>query len=566
MHGKKHRFLLFFLVIVWLATAWYARREFLPYDVKNTDVGTVLFQAQTFASGKLWRDTPEPRNFFQQWQAVVRDRSYAYYPPVHALFIAIPVCLGLDPWLMPWFLSGASLILLYIWASRISCQTTALFAAGSMAFSPFFAANIPSLVSHSSCLFLTLLFLWLIVRWREEGKMNFAFFSGLAWGLVFADRMLNAVALGLVWLPWVLWSRKKMLKNEVNALLAFGIGGLLVLMSLLFYNHALSGKWTFELFTDYWPRNKYGFGENLGRGEPGHYFQTFTTHDWTGFFRNLNYSFQSLAEWWTGNKILSVLLALIVLGMILYRVVVTEKDSSRFVNFKFLPIFIWLFLHTLFYAFYFTPSKPDTGPRYLSEIIPALAVVSGWVLSFLFSLKKIGRWLCTIVGLAFVLITTHQTTAFYQDNLRMVPMQRQLEKTVLEGAKPPALVFIRSFWLGHPFPIFLNRPNLEGPILYACDRGAEDRLLVDRHLHRNAYILAVEPSKEVKMELVQIYEAATQKWLMAPEKVKARFYVGSYFTGAIELEGEVARVLFHPREEDVPNQHMETTVPQKKKS
>ncbi len=558
--SKTIRFALLLLVVIWLATAWWAHHEFLPYDVNNTDIGTWLFQAQTFADGKIWRPTPEPREFFQQWQAIVREHSYAYYPPGHALFLAATLVMGLDPWVIPWLLSGFSLALVYIWSRRLVNPQAAMVAVCVMALAPFFAANAPSLLSHSTTLFLTLLFLCTVVRWQQDGNILFALGSGMLLTAVFATRSANAAALGMVWIPWVVWTRKSNWRKDLRSWGAFVFGILGVFVPLMLYYHALAGRWTLDLFTDYWPRNRFGFGRDLGRGEPGHYFQTYTDHDWSGMLANLRYSFSSLAEWWAGNQWVSFLLLLLL--FIRFSVARCEAiPNSQFLILNFLPLAIWPLVHIVLHAFYFTQSTPFSGPRYLVEIMPALALANGWMLIRLHTFP-FGKWFSVLLMIGMVSCSVYFKNDFYLKNARGAVARRQVERCVIEGVKTPALVFIRSFWLGHPYPIFLNRPGLSDPILYACDRGAEDRRLVALHAHRNAYILAVTQVSRsaVRTELIPIYETDSRRWLIEPESVAAPFFVGSKFTPSICLGGENARCLFFPKPEEIENQQVESAI------
>ncbi len=609
---RSPRILFFLLGVTWLTTTWYARREFLPYDINNTDVGTYLFQAQTFADGRLWRSTPEPREFFQQWQAIVRDRSYAYYPPGHALMLAAALALKLNPWVVPWLASGFCLWLMYRWSLRLLGPAPAAWATCLMALSPMFAANVPSLLSHSTTLYWTLLFLWAIACWREEENRRWAFLVGLVLGFIFATRSVNAVVLGLVWIPWLYRTRSgkrgtgnsrregaaeigrenqepETRNSELGTWGVFVVGVLMIVVPLFLYYRLLSSHWRLELFTEYWPRNRFGFGHGLGRGEPGHYFQTYTDYSWTGMLANGWYSISKLAELATGSVWFSLLLLLAVVIWIAFDLMHGGKVSGfwfRVLGFKFrvpssgfnvsslsvshsvryvtcdvcrsplFPLFLWSVLHIFLYSLYFTPSTAFSGPRYLTEILPALALMSGWMLDGLSSFR-FGKWFSLLGVTAAFYFSVAFKTHFYLENARGIAARRQVEECVLRGARPPALVFIRSFWLGHPYPIFLNRPGCSDPILYACDRGAEDRRLVAFHPDRNVYILAVTPPYQngsIRTELVPIYDAATKRWLNEPEQVRAPFFVGSKFTAPLELRGETARRLFYPKPEEIEPQ------------
>jgi len=142
---------------------------------------------------------------------------------------------------------------------------------------------------------------------------------------------------------------------------------------------------------------------------------------------------------------------------------------------------------------------------------------------------------------------------FYHNNALAVPARKQVEECVTKNVETPALVFIRSFWLGHPFPIFLNPSDLKGPIIFACDRGVEDRKLMELYPERNIYILSVTPTSRssVQSELIPIYRGINKTWLMEPEEINAPFFIGSKFSPPLKLQGEEFRKLFQPLPEEI---------------
>lgn len=544
------------------------RHEFLPYDVNNTDIGTYLFQAETFAKGKLWRETPQPLEFFQQWQVIVRDHSYAYYAPGHAFFLAIPKLLGLDPWITPWLSSGLSLFLLFLWSRRIAGTEAAVLAASLLALSPFFAVNGTSLLSHSSALLLTLLFLWLSAIWKQEKCPLAAFLSGWTLAFLFATRSLNAVALGLIWIPWILIPRernrdfgffhfKSILSRERRSWTLFATGVILPMGFLLLYYRELCGRWTTDLFTDYWPRNKFGFGTNLGRGEPGHFFQTYTHHDLSGMLANWKYSFETLALWWTGHAWITLLLLVLSLLLLAFHRLSSPPSNLSSASNRSLrsapPLLLWILIHIFLYSLYYTPSTGFSGPRYLTEILPALALLTARL--FLAAARLRSVWLLLLM-LLFASSAVWFKSNLYAANAQGNASKRCVEQTVLVGARPPALVFLRSFWIGHPYPIFRNDASMNAPILFACDRGTEDARLIEKYPDRNAYILAVAPQKKglVQTELIPIYDGYQRRWIRDPATVCAPFFIGSRFTRPLELRGEIARQLFHPTPDEIVGQ------------
>lgn len=578
-------FFLAALAAAWLAFAWWARGEFLPYDVNNTDVGTWLFQAETFADGHLSRPTPEPREFFQQWQAIVRDRSFAYYPPLPALALAVPLALGLSPFLVPWLSSGLTLVLAFAWIARLAGRRAAAFGTLALAVSPFFVANGLSVLSHAFALLLTVAFLVAVERWRATELRGWMAVAGALLAAVFASRPVNAVALGIAWLPWLaawpmanrqwpIWRFRKagafpmanpdcgigagcQLPIEERKQQTFmGAAGFVAGFAALFvplalYYRELAGRWTLSLFTDYWPRNRFGFGQGLGRGEPGHYFQTFTDHNFAGFLGNLRSGAEGLATWWTGNAWLSGALVLLV-AFAAWR---AARGCRALAGHWVWPLLVWPAAHVLLYAGYFTPSTPTTGPRYLAELMPAFALLTGWGVARLATGSAGKRRAALLLFAAAMIVPAQAVVKFLQLNRLGIPARQAVERCVRGGTEAPALVFLRSFWIGHPLPIFRNLSDLSGPVVFACDRGAEDRRLVERHPDRNAYLLALFPEgRGVRAELVPVYRASDCCWLRAPESVEAPFFVGSRFTPPLRLEGEAARKLFHPRAEEIEGQ------------
>lgn len=558
------------LVLLWAIITWWARREYLPYDVNNTDIATTLHQAQTFAAGKISRVTPEPREFFQQYQVIVRDRSYTYYPPGHALAITPAVWLGVSPWIVTWLEAAFGLVLMFLWARRLVGERTAAFATYLLAISPFFAANAPSLLSHSTALFLALVFLWSVAKWAQEGSAAAACLAGVSLAAIFATRSPNAAALGAVWIPWVLWLRRDRVGAEIKSWIGFVAGAASLTAPLLVYYRILGGRWRLDLFTDYWPRNHFGFGRDLGRGEVGAYFQTSTNHDVSGMLANWKFSFLNLCDWWSGNMVVSFVFLGIGIFLVVRRLVRIRDPGSRGLDpalagrpstgsLFYVPLVGWCLLHIFLYSLYFTPSTGYSGPRYLFEIVPALAIGCGWVVSRwaaepLRDHPSSGTFPWSAAAILFfaTLFAVGGQVSFYAQNAPGIAPRRQVERCVRDGARAPALVLLRSFWIGHPYPIFLNDASMNAPVIFACDRGEEDRKLIAAFPDRNAYVLAITPEGAgVRTRLIPIYDGAKRKWLCDPGTISAPFFFGGGFSTPVELRGEVARKLFHPRPEEI---------------
>jgi 4-amino-4-deoxy-L-arabinose transferase-like glycosyltransferase len=245
---------------------------------------TYLFQARMIARGDLTIPSPDPRNAF--WQPFVIDRSgqrFGKYP------VGFPAQLALGEWAGAAWVVNASyaaltVALVFALGSAIFDRRVGTIAAALTAFSPMALLLNSTLMSHSSALCFTLLFVY--ACWRlEHGQRTtlWGIAAGVGLGMVIANRPFAAVAIAL---PLVVWSGVRLLNvlrtdrrrlwRTLQPLLALSVVALLFAATIPLYSLIAVGDPTVNLYTLVWQYDRAGFGDCCGRN--GHTLATGFAH------------------------------------------------------------------------------------------------------------------------------------------------------------------------------------------------------------------------------------------------------------------------------------------------
>ncbi|HEX5416719.1 MAG TPA: glycosyltransferase family 39 protein, partial [Chloroflexota bacterium] len=161
-----------------------------------------LFQAKTFALGRLWVATPPDPNSFMHEFIIMKDgRWFSKYPPGWPMVLALGVVAG-APWIVDPILGALSLYLLYRIGREVYGPTVGLLAAVLGLTAPFLIFLSGSLMAHTSGLFFTLLMVYGVIRLERGGsRVGWGLVTGAAFGMLFLVRPFSGV---LVALPFVM--------------------------------------------------------------------------------------------------------------------------------------------------------------------------------------------------------------------------------------------------------------------------------------------------------------------------------------------------------------------------
>ena len=251
------------------ALAFFVQR---PYP-HMPDGFSYYFQAKIFADGRLFAPAPALPEFFPfDWIAVHDGRWFSIFPPGWPLLLAAGIKLGGAAIVNP-LLGSLCVIVIWQLAGTLFGPRTGLLSALFCCLSPFFLFMSSEFMSHTAALLLTSLSTLLHVRARlgSAGMTRFIGSGALA-GLAFLVRPADALA---IWVGqtahglWVDRSRRAVLSAFASAVpLAIGVGLYVI------YNRLLMGTWWSSPLLLVSPRNRMGFGADIGYDwafpTPGH--------------------------------------------------------------------------------------------------------------------------------------------------------------------------------------------------------------------------------------------------------------------------------------------------------
>lgn len=465
-----------------LAAALVGRQVFddLPH---LEDEFAYLWQARVMADGKLTLPTPEfPKSFVIPFVVDYQGQRFAKYPPGWPAVLSLGVRGGLASWVNP-LLAGLAVWLTYRLGKRIMGGRTGFLGALLLGTSPIFLIQSGSLLSHLWSLLLTVAFVlaWLDGLEREEMRAEFIppTAAGFSLGLLVLTRPLTALA---VTIPFLVagsvilvqgpgWKRKRVLVTGGIPLLFVGL--------FLVWQKEVTGSFTTNPYTLWWPYDKYGFGKGFGVMEGGHT----ALQGW----RNTRYSLRVAASDF--------------LGWLKYSWIALPFGlwASRRSRLSWYLVGITLSL-VLLYLGYWVGSWL-LGPRYYFEALPGLALLSAagitWLAGWEHSQSGSGggdqpgltltlRRILT-AGVFGILIFAN--LYFYLparlEGLRGLYGIERSDLVVFESAEVepylPALVIIDSErWMPYGSALVLESPELDSPLIFAWSMGAlTDRRLAD---------------------------------------------------------------------------------------
>lgn len=212
--------------------------QFVLLDFPNSgDEYVYLYQAATFAEGRLWNLAPPSPDAFA-FNYIVQDegRAYGSFPIGWPLMLALAIRLQIPTWLVSPIFGSLTLLLVAVLGNRLYNARVGVLAAWLTAASPFFLFNAASYFSHTFCGALLLGAACLAAR-EDRSRPWVPFAVGLLIGWAVLTRYFTGticaipIALLLVRQPVHLW----------RTLLLVGLGGLPWVLVLLAYNDALTG-------------------------------------------------------------------------------------------------------------------------------------------------------------------------------------------------------------------------------------------------------------------------------------------------------------------------------------
>ena len=447
-----------------------------------TDSAAFLFQARTFALGRLWAPAPPLPEFFDHQHLILQEgRWFSKYPPGAALSLLPGAVIG-APWLSGPVLAALTVLLTYEVGRQAYGPRTAALAAGLLVLSPFFLFMSGSMMAHPFALLLTMAGLAAGVR-AGRGEDWPALACGLALGLLAMTRPLTALGLAATLGSWIVVERDARPRSSISVGLRIGAGALPPVLGWLLYNWALVGNPLQNTMLLYWPFDRPGFGPDVGN-LGGHDLERGLANLWINVLEANSHLFG-----WPVYLTLSLpILALL------------QSDRRRE---DWLLAGVALCTSCAYILWWF----PGTihGPRYVYEAVGVLALLAARGFSGLAAPQWQAGWrgtlpfgsLLTAVAVAVILLT-HNLLLYLPEEFPSHRGYNGIDRSRLNAVERAglrdAVVFVsdsQSGWQAYSSVFPANSPLLDGPVIYAHDLGeARNRELLSQLSGRRGYTLS----------------------------------------------------------------------------
>ena len=403
--------------------------------INSADEYAYLFEARTWAAGRLWNPAPPLGQGLAADYTWVKDGKWVgQYPPGWPLLLLAADRIGIPAWAVNALLGGATVLLLWRLARRHDPGFAALVVAAA-ALSPFFLFNAGSLHSHLPAAATALVAFGLADAALKRGSVPLAAATGAALGFLAMVRYSTLPLIALPLLGSLVFQAKA---NRLRLLGAAVLGAAPLLAALLAYHWAITGD---PLKPVYY----------LGNRTLDHLY-----FDRLGMAKGFAISFWrliELVEWASPGWVLLVAVALAAKA----RTGTLQPVDAVF------PLFVLMFL---FYPF---DGANRYGPRYWFDAFPllALSVAGAWPALLRLGLAPLARRLAalalvaSLAALPFLAGRYHAIVRERQDVADLVAALRLDHAVVLVQADPGDL------WTMEGDDLARNGLDADGPVLYA---------------------------------------------------------------------------------------------------
>jgi len=440
----------------------------------NRDEATYLWQVRALDAGQLLTTTGGLPHFFQPWlTGVSGGQFFSQYTLGWPGVMFIADQLFGSPISSMWWGTVLAVLGTYLFVREITRNhVLSLLSAALLLACPMIITQSGVYLGYLFSLGIGLLFGTALLAGLRRASVWLQILAGFLLGLLFItrpfDAVLWAVAIGgyAVYTTWRQWS------TQARAIAWMVLGFLPFVVLTLVHNHTVTGSFTQFPFTAKEPLDKFGFGyRKLMPDVVGIDYTVGQAIRGSGV--NASYVPQFLIGSYLG-------LVVAFAGFWMRR-----RERSTWVLVAMMAVF------PLGY-FFFWGNRLASGFAFLSGplyFIPLFVPLSVFIAAALIGLWRRRPGLLVVLVVVLVLATLPFLYDKSAMNHRLSAAQAPWR---VSSANVPAnsLVFVRDSgpYLLHLNPFSLNPPDLDGPVLWSVDRGAQDFTLLDRYPDRTPYI------------------------------------------------------------------------------
>lgn len=467
------------LALVAFVLALTARHTLMPLGTGNADEGVYTYQAELLRHGDVTLPAAEHEPFFRPWLTGSREgRLFFQYEPLWPLVLAASdAVFGSMEVGVALCFAGLVVAVHALAAEALRSRRTALLAAAFTVATPMLVWQSAMRLSYLFTTLLATLALAAAFRGARTADRWWWLVAGALVGAMVLTRPFDAVlTAGAAALVGLFIDRSGPLRERVPAGLAAIAGGSPFVIAALVYNALTTGSWRrFPLMASD-PMNQFGFGQR--RMQVGSEIIDYPARV---ALESLRDNLVGSVGWMFGG--------LLALALAVWALTFAQRRGGRLV------LLAYLLAFPLGYLFWWATKLAaedvtnGIGPHYYVPAFVPLIVLSADGLARL-SRRHLGA--AAGVAAAMVVVTAYQLPGKI-DVARFVTDYFEEVDAALAGAPPGSVVFLRTptpaGYLVVRYPFLLNDPDLDGPVLYAVDLGAENAVLASSLPDRRPYLL-----------------------------------------------------------------------------
>ncbi len=456
-----------------VAVSLLARHLLFPALSWNRDEPVYLWQMESLRAGRFTTPDGGFPEFFHPWLSARGDGNlFSHFTIGWPVALMVGDLLFGTPDATLAFGALLAVVGTYALARELTADhRTSLVAAAVMSASPVLAAQGGVYLGYLFTLGLGLLFAAALLSGVRRQRSARIVVAGALVGFIFLTRPYDAVLWGVGATAVLLWTNRRSLRTLLPAAGWLALGVVPFVVASLAYNTAIVGGPLSFPNTASDPLDTFGFGAR--RIMPGFRRVDFAVTDAVvGALKNA----KAFRIFLFGGVV-----GLVVAAVGLWRV----RHDVRMRPLIALSLVFPLGYLTFWGMHVSAPTSTLSAPIYFVplyatvSILMAVGLVAAWRWRRLATVALVG-----ILALATLPDAVPELAA----NRRISDAQQPFE-----DARPPdgpALVFVpsASSYLLFSNPFTANDPDLDGPVLYAVDRGAENLRLIEAMPHRTPYV------------------------------------------------------------------------------
>ncbi|OGL48119.1 MAG: hypothetical protein A2161_02645 [Candidatus Schekmanbacteria bacterium RBG_13_48_7] len=465
------------IALIGFAAAWHIGNLVFHGIPRVNDEGIYLFQAKVFASGKWYVPLPEPRECFQHLGIWWEDRIFSYYTYGHSLILAAGFLIGntaiIPPILMAITVLFTVLVGQNIYGSRIIGGLAGLL----LITSPLVVLLGASYMSHISSMAANMLFLYLLIKLRNQEYRGLAVGAGVAWGLCFVIRPVTAVIFSF--LPVLYWIFRKPTKKRICLIVLFGFCAMLAGSTAYYHAYKTTGHW--ELIQRQ-VENRFDTGNDR-------------TTFWKNTLQNGMWFLLRAFGWPPYFTLMFMFLPFIFFSKNKWDWIFLIGFAANIILYSAIAHYGW-----------------THEPRYFSEFMPVVCLLSirglqrmGEIFEHILNTSGT-KCLTVLIGLFVLILLVFSSIKYYWPSEKLVftnycNVSDKTYEKIISINKHNSIVFL----IGHPdyiyIPFFyLNSIYFNGDIIYAMDKGDEiNKELMDKYPDRSVFRIGhINPLEQIR--------------------------------------------------------------------